>query len=514
VAVDANVNLVTTGDRTPSPGGRLAYGLVSETDGWNPTLSRWAPSGLVVGRAMFDFMVVADQDGNWQPESLEALVPNDDFTQWTFTTRQGMTFHNGKPFDAEAVKAHLDDVRSSPLTGVTLRRVIDALEVTGPRTLVATLTFPWASLPYAFASQLGAVADAEWLASGSATDPIGAGPFRFRSWQPGTDLLVDAFEDYWRDGYPLLDEIVFRPVFDDGARRTALKDGSLDVIGINDGRSIREFRAAASTANRQLLCGTNNDGGEQFMMLNLAQPPFDDLEVRRAAATALDREALAQLVGEGEFAVASSPYDESSPWHVATDYPDYDPDAAAAMVAAIEAEKGPLRIEIKSPNTQSALDLNEAVAANWRAAGFDVTITTREGIFNIRDTLFGDFEAVNWQLFDGAHPLNEAAFWTPEASAPVMEPALNFARNEDPVLQDMIQSAMGEDDPERSRQAWGTVQQQINKGLPYLWIAHGRTCLAAENDVVDLVTWTSTAGTPGAEFIAGSHPLWQVWLDR
>lgn len=509
-----NVNLVTSNGRPPVEGGGLAYGLAAETDGWNPTLSRWSPSGLVVGRAMFDFLVVTDQSGDWQPEALAGLASNADFTEWTFTTRPGMTFHNGKPFDAEALKRHLEYIRASPLTGVTLRRVLGSLEVTSPTTLVAGLTFPWASLPFAFASQIGAVADADWLASGSATDPVGAGAFQFVSWDPGVQLEVRAFDDYWRDGAPLLDEVTFVPVLDDGARRAQLVAGDLDVIGINDGANIREFREQAQAGERQLVCGENSDGAEQFVMLNLAKPPFDDPDVRLAAAKALERGSLAEQIGDGEFAVASSPYDERSPWHVDTTYPDFDPAAAAEMVAAIETETGPITIELKSSNTQTALDLNEAVAEDWRAAGFDVDITTREGVLNIRDTLFGDFEAVTWQLFDGAHPVNEAAFWTPEASAPILEPALNFARNEDPELVAKIESAMGEGDPAESRRKWGEVQRQINVGLPYLWIAHGKNCLAAAPDVVDLVTWETSAGTPGAEFIAGSQPLWQVWLDR
>ena len=93
--------------RARKPGGNLVYGLEAESDGWNPSNSKWAPSGLMVARAVFDTLTAYDADLNAQPFLAEKLTPNADYTQWTITLRPDITLHNGRPVDSERGEGEL-----------------------------------------------------------------------------------------------------------------------------------------------------------------------------------------------------------------------------------------------------------------------------------------------------------------------------------------------------------------------------------------------------------------------
>ena len=118
----------TTGAQT---GGSIVYGLEAESDGWNPANSKWAASGLMVARAVFDTLTAYDADLNVQPFLAESLTPNADYTQWTITLRPNIKLHNGRPIDAEVVKANFEYLKSSVLTSAAFDP-IDSFATAGP----------------------------------------------------------------------------------------------------------------------------------------------------------------------------------------------------------------------------------------------------------------------------------------------------------------------------------------------------------------------------------------------
>ncbi|MCZ7525266.1 MAG: ABC transporter substrate-binding protein [Acidimicrobiia bacterium] len=100
----------------PQAGGSIVIALGSETDGLNPTKNRFAAPGLQMASAVFDPLMAYDANGDPRPYLAESMVPNEDFTLWTLTLRPGITFHDGTPLDAEAVKLNLELGATSALT--------------------------------------------------------------------------------------------------------------------------------------------------------------------------------------------------------------------------------------------------------------------------------------------------------------------------------------------------------------------------------------------------------------
>src|SRR5215831_17295878 len=107
----------------PKSGGTLVYGLDAETDGWNPTVNRWANAGVQVALAIYDPLTTLDKDLNWKPYLAESFTPNSDFTVWTVKMRSGVKFHNGTPLTSDAVIKAIKALQASALTSGALKPI-------------------------------------------------------------------------------------------------------------------------------------------------------------------------------------------------------------------------------------------------------------------------------------------------------------------------------------------------------------------------------------------------------
>ena len=150
-----NVTVAPAGD--PVPGGSLTIALSAETNGFSPVTSTWASQGYQVARAIFDPLAAFDKTGKLVPYLAESFTPNGDFTRWEIKVRSGVTFHDGTPFDAAALKKNLDAQRASATTGQTMTPIGDITIVDGRRVAV-TMKEPWSSFPGDLAAQMGFIA--------------------------------------------------------------------------------------------------------------------------------------------------------------------------------------------------------------------------------------------------------------------------------------------------------------------------------------------------------------------
>src|SRR5215204_7219263 len=117
-----------------------------------------------------------DENYEWKPYLAESVEPNDDYTVWTFGLRDGITFHNGEPLDADAVKQNIDRHLTSALTG-TVFEPVESIEAPDEHTVVITLDRPWVRFPIVFAAQPGIMtAPAMIAASDGGSNPVGTGP--------------------------------------------------------------------------------------------------------------------------------------------------------------------------------------------------------------------------------------------------------------------------------------------------------------------------------------------------
>ncbi len=512
----ANKDIVESTEK-PKLGGKLVYALNSETNGWNPATNQWAPPGLIVSRAVFDTITAYDDQSQIKPFLAESFSSNADFTEWTFKLRPGIKLHNGKPANADVVVRNQTYLSKSPITGPAYKYSgVTAITKKDDLTFSVTLSRGSSVYPIAFATQLGVVADPDWLESNDSLKPIGTGPFVMDNWEIGNKLRVKKNPDYWRvDGngvrMPYLDSVEFRMIPDNEARGKALQAKDVDVIQTFAGQQVVDFQELGG--GLQIFSDAKGESRENMVMLNTMVKPFDDPDARMALAYATDKKTYSEVVTGGFNEVANGPVSPSSPWYTPVEYPQYDPAKARDLVEKVKARNGgsfSFTLQgIAEPETQQGA---QVLLSQWQAVGIDAKADLQEGAKVIIGVVAGGYQAVVWSQFDSPNPYADGVWWDPELAVPPPEFTLNFARNKDPVILDALVSGGRTADLALQKEHMATVQKRLAADVPYVWLNHLRQTLIASPRVVNLVNWTLPDGGKGLEMNQGGHPLTQVWL--
>lgn len=315
----------------------------------------------------------------------ETLKPKPGLAEsWKFTDpttmvldiRSGVTFHDGTPLDAEAVKFNLERNRSDQKSNIKADLAsVASIEVSGPQQLTLKLKAADTALPGILSDRAGMMVSPTALkaaeAGNVARKPVGAGAYAFVSWADGEKIVVKRNEKYWKPNRPYPDGVEFSiiPELTTGAR--SVTAGQNDLIYQLPPRQKAIIERASSI---KVFHGPTLYVFQIF--LNWAKPPFDNLKVRQAFNFAIDRETFvkAALAGLAEPAYMNLPkahwaYDPS----VAKLYP-YDPDKARKLLAEAGVKDG-LSIELGGYPDQDSVQRQEILIEQFRKAGMNVKFT-------------------------------------------------------------------------------------------------------------------------------------------
>lgn len=166
------------------------------------------------------------------------------------------------------------------------------------------------------------------------TKPVGTGPFMIEDWKPGNRLLLKKNPNYWIKGYPLLDELEFRPMPDPDARRNALLGGEIDAMHTSDDLAVDDFRPEVAGGNVNMY-DTLKFTELSYVMLNTSKLPFSNKNARLALAYGGDRNAINQAVYAGLAEQREGPYPKGSPGYLPDPgFPKYDPKRLRSTVGS------------------------------------------------------------------------------------------------------------------------------------------------------------------------------------
>jgi peptide/nickel transport system substrate-binding protein len=472
----------------PVYGGRLVVALPGETDGWHPTANNWATEGHFVGSAIFEGLATFNDDGTVEPYLAESITHNEDFTVWTVTVRKGITFHDGQALDAEAVKKNLESATGEGLTALTFEGTIEeaGINAIDERTVEIRLTRPRATFDRIFAGVPGYMAAPAMLDSEDASlRPIGTGPFEFTQWTRDSSFLASRYDDYWQtdeDGnqLPYLDEIEYRVIVDDDSRASSLESGDVDMILTTNADDVKDARESDDTISVE-----DTFSEETFIMLNTAQPPFDNINARKALAYGTDVQAAIDTIGGGITVPATSAWADGTPWEV--DDPgwvEYDPDKAREALAAYEAETGgPLTFTFAGISQLSVINLQQLLVEQWRGLGIDAGIETLEQTAYITNTATGNYEASWFRSYSFTDPDNNYVFWHSDFANGVGELSINFTQATSDELDDLLDRGRESDDFEVRRQIYQDVARELNALFANIWLFQTPFALIARPEV-------------------------------
>jgi glutathione transport system substrate-binding protein len=262
---------------------------------------------LSVERTVYDGLVGFTPDMKVKPQLATSWEPSRDARVFTFRLRRGVKFHDGTPFNAEAVKINFDRVRdpAQKLTRFSLYGIIESITAVDEFTVRFTLQKPFGAMLYSFAHPAGRIISPAAIAKGGAflaRNPVGTGPFKFVSWDPGREIVVERNPEYWEAGQPRVDRIVFKFIPEDASRVAMLLSGEAQFAF-----PIPGVQAEAIARTPDVSLDARWSIYAFYVALNTQRGPFRNQAVRQALNYAIDKNAIIKIVLRGHGRVLDAP---------------------------------------------------------------------------------------------------------------------------------------------------------------------------------------------------------------
>ena len=318
------------------PQGQLTWGVhVSLAPTWfDPAETSGLITPFMVLYALQDAMLKPMPGKMFTPSLAESWTVSEDQRSYEFVLRKGPTFHNGDPVTAEDVKFSFMRYRGA--SHDLLASQVESIDTPDPQRVRFQLKEPWPD----FLTFYGQATGAGWIVpkkyvekvgdEGYVRAPIGAGPYRFVSFKPGVELVLEAFEGYWRKT-PSVKRLVFRVIPDEATRLAALSRGEVDIVYSIRGELAEELQRTPGLTLKPVVIPA--PFWLSFVDQWDAKSPWHDERVRKAASLAIDRDGINQALTLGFSKATGSLIPPSFDMYWQPPAPVHDPAKAKQLLA-------------------------------------------------------------------------------------------------------------------------------------------------------------------------------------
>ena len=374
----------------------LRIGLAEDPDILDPTLAR-TYVGRIVFSAICDKLFDIDEKLNIVPQLALSQETSADGKEVTIKLRSGVKFQDGEPLDAEAAKFSLERHLNFP---GSFRKpelaALDHVEVIDPLTVKLVLKQPFSPLIAQLADRAGMMVSPK--AAKAAGDkfglhPVCAGPYKFVERVQQDRIVFERFADYWNKDNVFIDKIVFLPIVDATVRLASLKSGGLDLIERVLATDIKDVRA-----DKNLKLSTAIELGYQGITINIGNdkskgPLSQSAKVRQALDLSIDREAINQVVFNGEFMPGNQWVNPEHPYYQNA-FPIRPRDVAKAKALLKEAGvTPPVPVDFMVPKGTETEVPAQVVQSMAAEAGFDMKIRVTEFATSLKQAEAGEYQA-------------------------------------------------------------------------------------------------------------------------
>ncbi|WP_372423005.1 ABC transporter substrate-binding protein [Salinarimonas chemoclinalis] len=465
-----------------TPPGVLAVGQIAEPKSLDPAAVTAANDFRIVVNLYDGLVRYADGSFEIEPALAESWEVSEDGTVYTFTLREGVTFHDGTALDADAVvfnfERMLDEEHpyhdTGPFPLSFFFSAIDTVEAVDARTVRFTLSEPYAPFLSNLAYPTGLIVSPSAVAEHGADygrNPSGTGAFRFERWDANTAVVVTRNEEYW-DGAPPLEAVIFRPITDANTRVAEMLSGGIDVMVEVPPDSVARFSESDDYALYE-------QAGPHlwFMILNAKEPPFDDVRVRRAANYAIDKQALVENVLQGTAEIASGPIPPAFAWAYDEElepYP-YDPERARTLIEEAGATGASVTMFVTEGGSGmlDPVPMGTAIQADLEAVGLDVAIETYEWntfLAQVNPGLEGkaDMAQMAWMTNDP----DTLPYLALRTEAWPEEGGFNSGYYSNPEVDRLLQEARTATDQDERARLYKEMQKIVQEDAPWIFVAN------------------------------------------
>jgi peptide/nickel transport system substrate-binding protein len=416
-----------------------------------------------------------------EPALAESWDISEDGKTYTFKLRQGVKFHDGSEFNAEAVKFNFDRMlkedhpfySTGPFPLSFNFASVESVNAIDPRTVEFKLGEAFAPFLSNLAYPTGLIvspAAVEQHGADYGRNPSGTGPFKFVEWQSSQRVVIERNPDYW-DGAASLEAVVFRPITDANTRVAEMMAGGIDVMVEVPPDNLATFRQDAGFAVAE-------QAGPHvwFGILNTRSGPFADKRVRQAANYAVNKETLVNDVLQGTATVAAGPIPPAFNWVESAVEPyAHDPEKAKALLAEAGVDNPQLTFYVTEGGSGmlDPITMGAAIQADLQAVGFSVKIETYEWntfLSLVNEGLEGkaDMAEMAWMTNDP----DTLPYLALRSDALPDKGGFNSGYYSNPEVDALLEKARTSTDQAERGKLYGQVQQIVHDDAPWLFVAN------------------------------------------
>ncbi len=532
-----------------TPGGKLTVsGEAEVANPWTPAAMQCDSYCQERARSFFDPIGAVGADLKVHGVLAESITPNADATEWTIKIRDGITFTDGTPVDADAVIYNLQASGGGLLIGNAIVDVAKVDDGTGKKILKINKTDPltftifmgkggdeaqplsWPGFDYYLTGQLGLIGSPKWLEAVKAdptlaSQPVGSGPFMYESYTPRDSLVVKKNPNYWQKDangvqLPYLDEIEFKVIEDSQTAEEALKNGEIDIFSTSTSQVIKDFR---ETPDEFPMTEQDEYVETNYILIDLDKAgPLQDARVRCALSKAVDRQELIDLTASGLGDVANGLFSPGQEGYLKDNGfdPSQDIEGAQALIDDYLAETGESSITVNYGHTATAIgdQTAELLKGYWSQIGVNTEVQVVPQDKFITNALFGDpgFFMYGWRNHAGLKVDQQNFWWNSSAAPPDGGLALNFGRVRDDVVDSNLADARSNPDEKARQTAAENVNKQRAKECFQIPTSFTLWGTPHKPTVLGLGTTTMPDGTSARDGAGFSGQFWvnNIWIQQ
>jgi peptide/nickel transport system substrate-binding protein len=322
---------------------------------------------------IYETLTKINPDGSVTALLAESWEVSPDLKTYTFKLRKGVRFHNGEPFNAQAVKFSYDRAGGEKSTNKDKRTFANlSTQVVDDHTVVLLTSEIDPDFPFILGQATAIIVEPK-SADNNATRPTGTGPYKLENWVKGSSITLARSDTYRNAGAVKLKRVTFRFIPDPAAQVAALLAGDVDVFPRVTPRSVEQFKA-----NPKFQVVVSGSRAKTILAINNKKKPLDDVRVRRAIAAAIDRKAVIQGAGDGYGVPIGSHYVPGAAGYVdTTGINPYNPDKAKALLKEAGVTT-PLELTLTLPPTPYARQGGEVIASQLSKVGINAKLQNVE----------------------------------------------------------------------------------------------------------------------------------------
>ena len=477
----------------------LVYGRGGDSTSLDPITTTEGESYKVTINIFETLLTYGEQDTTLHPGLAEKWEASEDGLTYTLKLREDVKFHDGTDFNAEAVVFNFErwmngNDEQFPYYSMfggykgDEGHVIKEVKAEDEYTVVFTLNRPQAPFLKNLAMSCFGIASPTALKEQGddnfSKNPVGTGPFKFAEWKANDSIVLEKNEDYYVDGQPKLNQLIFKVIPDNSARLNALSTGEIDLM---DGVNPTDLEKIKSDSNLQAIERPSMNVG--YLGFNVTKKPYDNAKVRQALSHAVDKQAIIDSFYSGLAVPAKNPMPDSiEGYHDGISDYEYDLDKAKKLLAEAgypDGFKSELwAIPVARPYIPEGNKIAQVIQESWGKIGVDVEIKTVDWATYLDQAAAGDYPAymLGW-TGDNGDPDNFLYTLLDKDSIG----SNNYSYYANDKLHDVLIEAQTEVDQEKRNALYKQAQEIIHEDAPWIPLVHSTPLLAATADVSGFV---------------------------